>query len=148
MMQSKNQNPPWGHHFIPKFLLDEWAKSGVLLRYYRDWRGDVQCEPRWPKGVCFAPDLYKIEGFPREHAQQMETIFMQWIDNAEANVHARLLRGEVDALSHTRSFDASYYRFQLRRLQSHGEMRSDPLTVERKNGKVESSAPGPRDRDA
>ena len=98
-MQSKNQNPPWRHHFIPKFLLNEWAKSGELLRYYRDRRGDVQCEPRSPKGVCFAPDLYKTEGFPREHAQQMETIFMQWIDNAAANVHARLLRGEVDALS-------------------------------------------------
>ncbi|KAK0363138.1 hypothetical protein LTR94_015999 [Friedmanniomyces endolithicus] len=98
-MQSKTQNPPWRHHFIPQFLLEEWKTGGELLRYYRDWRGDVQCEPKSPKGVCFGRDLYKTEGFPPEHAQQMETIFMQWIDNAAANVHARLLRGEVDALS-------------------------------------------------
>lgn len=98
-MQSKIQNPPWRHHFIPQFLLEEWTTGGELLRYYRDWRGDVQCEPKSTKGVCFGRDLYKTEGFPPEHAQQMETIFMQWIDNAAANVHARLLRGEVDALS-------------------------------------------------
>ena len=98
-MESKTQNPPWRHHFIPQFLLGQWTTGGELLRYYRDRRGDVQCEPKSPKGVCFGRDLYKTDGFPPEHAQQMEMIFMQWIDNAAANVHARLLQGEIDALS-------------------------------------------------
>lgn len=98
-MQSKPQNPPSRHHFIPEFLLKAWKDGDMLLRYWRNRIGQIDCEPASPKSVCFERNLYKTVGFPPEHAQQMETLFMQVIDDAAARVHTLLLEGRLNELS-------------------------------------------------
>ena len=98
-MQSKPQNPPSRHHFIPEFLLKAWKDGDMLLRYWRNRIGQIECKPASPKSVCFEDNLYKTVGFPPEHAQQMETLFMQVIDDAAAKVHAKLLEGRINELS-------------------------------------------------
>ena len=104
-MQSKPQNPPSRHHFIPQFLLDQWKDGDTLLRYRRNRIGEIESSPASPKSVCFERDLYKTIGFPPEHAQQMETLFMQVIDDAAAKVHALLLDGKVNSLSDAQCSD-------------------------------------------
>ena len=112
-MQSKPQNPPSRHHFIPQFLLEQWTTGGVLLRYHRNWRGEIESAPASPKSVCFERDLYKTVGFPPEHAQQMETLFMQVVDDAAAKVHAQILDGGVRSLSDAQCSDWGRFVFSL-----------------------------------
>jgi len=104
-MQSKPQNPPSRHHFIPQFLLAEWTDGDALLRYWRNRLGEIECSPASPKSVCVERDLYKTIGFPPEHAQQMETLFMQVVDDGAAKVHAQLLSGEIASLSDAQCSD-------------------------------------------
>lgn len=99
-VQRRPQNPPSRHHFIPEFLLKQWASpSGELLRYRRDERGKVRRKPASPKSVCFGWDLYETTGFPPEHAQQMETLFMGPLDDRAAKAHALLVDGRLNDLS-------------------------------------------------
>lgn len=102
-MQPK-QNPPNKHHFIPAFLLKQWADANQeFWRYFRR-KGEggvevIDCKPATPGSVCYRPGLYKTEGLPPEHAQQVETLFMTPLDTKAAEVHALLLDGGVGALS-------------------------------------------------
>ena len=52
-MQSKLQNPPSRHHFIPQFLLGHWKDGDTLLRYRRNRAGEIESSPASPKSVCF-----------------------------------------------------------------------------------------------
>ena len=99
-MQSKPQQPPDKHHYVPEFLLKEWKNSeGTIWRHYRNGRGVVDCKPQAPGGMGYQPGLYAIEGFPPEHKQQVEAGFMEPLDTAADRVHQLLLNGQVRALT-------------------------------------------------
>lgn len=99
-MQSKPQQPPTKHHFVPEFLLKEWKNSeGKIWRYFRNDRGEIDCKALAPAGMGYQPGLYATEGLPPEHKQQVETKFMEPLDTAAARVHQHLLDGQFHELT-------------------------------------------------
>lgn len=99
-MQSKPQQPPDKHHFVPEFLLCEWRNAeGKIRRYSRNPVGEIGVKPLAPGGMGYQRGLYSIDGFPPEHRQQVETLFMEPLDTAAADAHRLLLGGNVGALS-------------------------------------------------
>jgi hypothetical protein len=99
-MQSKPQNPPNRHHFIPEFLLKQWAgPDGEFWRYFRQGPDRVDCKPAAPGAVCYRRGLYATGYIPAEHKQQVETLFMAPLDTKAAEAHALLLEGAIARLS-------------------------------------------------
>ena len=99
-MQSKPQQPPNKHHYVPEFLLKEWRNAqGSVWRHFRNARGVIDCKAQAPGGMGYQPGLYAIDGLPLEHKQQVETKFMEPLDTAANRVHQLLLAGHVSALT-------------------------------------------------
>lgn len=99
-MQSKPQQPPNKHHYVPEFLLKPWADAdGNIWRHFRNRRGEIDCKQQAPGGMGYRPGLYATEGLPPEHKQQVETLFMAPLDTAAERVHRLLLDGQVANLT-------------------------------------------------
>jgi hypothetical protein len=90
------------HHFIPQFYLKRWAvrPNAKLVRYIKDFRGNVVLAERSPKSVGFEWDLYKLPGAPPGLEHQVEDIFMQQVDNRAATIMAKIIDfSSVDRLN-------------------------------------------------
>lgn len=86
--------------FVPEFLLRRWECAGSkVLRYSRNSIGETFAMPLSPAGMGYQRGLYPINGFPAEHRQQVEKLFMEPLDTAAAAAHGLLLEGKVDALT-------------------------------------------------
>jgi hypothetical protein len=106
MTQSTPQNPSRRHHFIPQFLLREWADNeGNLLCYWPRGDGKVRSKPLSPKSVAFEDWLYETTGLPPEHAQQMEDVYFKLIDDRASNAHRLLVEGRAGEMSHEMQCD-------------------------------------------
>jgi hypothetical protein len=66
-------NPPAKHHYIPQFLLEEWAtNAGKLWRFLRPIPGKLAVKAVSPAEIGYGRHLYATPGLPAETVQQVE----------------------------------------------------------------------------
>ncbi|SOB87173.1 Protein of unknown function [Sphingomonas guangdongensis] len=91
-----SSNPPVKHHYIPKFLLAQWAlNEGKLWRYLQPIPGKMVTKPVAPAEIGYEEHLYATPGLPPEQTQQIEQLFMSPLDSLAADAHQLLLAGKV-----------------------------------------------------
>lgn len=101
MTSSKAPNPPKRHHFIPQFLLKQWAGDDdkMLHSYWLREDASLGMDRYPPKSVACEDWLYETTGFPPQHAQQMEDKFFKPLDTRASNVLPYLTGGRLSELS-------------------------------------------------
>lgn len=88
------------HHFVPKFLLNEWASDdGKLGVFKRLPNGEVRYDRRSPKRVAAITHLYSVLGAGEPDVFIEKDIFSRHIDDIAAPVHKQLLARGVASLS-------------------------------------------------
>lgn len=86
---------PKKHHFIPQFLLAEWAvNDGKLWRFTRPYGSKIARKLVAPAEIGYERLLYTTPGIPAEYAQQFEAKFLSPLDSRAAQAHKMLLRDE------------------------------------------------------
>lgn len=89
-------NPPVKHHYIPQFLLAQWAvNDGKLWRFLRPIPGKIVTKLVAPAEIGYENHLYATPGLPAEKAQQVEQHFMSRLDAQAAEAHQLLLQGKA-----------------------------------------------------
>lgn len=89
-------NPPVKHHYIPQFLLAQWAvNDGKLLRFLRPIPGKIVTKLVTPAEIGYEKHLYATPGLPAEKAQQIEQHFMSRLDAQAAEALQLLLQGKA-----------------------------------------------------
>lgn len=92
-------NPPLKHHYIPRFLLAQWAlDEGRLWRMLRPVPGKIATKRVAPAEIGYEAGLYSLPGLPAADAQQVERHFMSPLDAMAAHAHRMLLDGMVDRM--------------------------------------------------
>ncbi len=106
----KPPNPPSNHHFIPEFLIKEWAGSdGKVERFVRVPGGQVHARRVAPSAIGFKKDLYlNTHVSDPWRAQALETEFFGPLDNLAAKAMQTMLRGEHISDADMRSAWASF----------------------------------------
>ena len=93
-------NPPVKHHFIPRFLLAQWAvNEGKLWRYVQPVPGKIASKLVAPAEVGYEKHLYATPGLPPEKAQQVEQLFMSPLDDLAAETHRLIIDGKLGSLT-------------------------------------------------
>ena len=89
-------NPPRKHHYIPQFLIGEWAvNAGKLWRFMQPIPGKIAVKAVSPAEIGYEEFLYQTPGLPPEKAQQVEQHFMSPLDSLAAEAHQLLLAGKI-----------------------------------------------------
>lgn len=90
--QSKPQQPPQRHHYIPEFYQRKWTsgKNGQLFVFQRH-NGRVHCRLKSPAATGYVERLYAMNDVPPEEAQVIETQYMSPVDSLAATARDRLL---------------------------------------------------------
>lgn len=89
-------NPPVKHHYIPQFLLAQWAVNDCKLwRFLRPIPGKIVTKLVAPAEIGYEKHLYATPGLPAEKAQQVEQHFMSRLDAQAAEAHQLLLQGKA-----------------------------------------------------
>lgn len=98
-------NPPSRHHFIPEFMIREWAgPDGLVERFVRVHDGSVHVRRVAPSAIGFAKNLYRNDHAEDPwKAQALETDFFSPLDNVAATAMQAMLRGETNIGSELRS---------------------------------------------
>lgn len=92
-------NPPRKHHYIPQFLLGEWAvNAGKLWRFTQPIPGKISAKAVSPAEIGYEEFLYETPGLPPEKAQQVEQYFMSPLDSLAAAAHQLLLAGKIEGM--------------------------------------------------
>lgn len=85
-------NPPRDHHYIPQFVLREWAvDAGKLWRYSKPVPNKLAAKRVSTGAIGFESFLYEVPGETPDKAQQVETRFMSSVDQSAARAHQILL---------------------------------------------------------
>lgn len=93
-------NPPSKHHYIPRFLLAQWAgDDGKLWRHVQPIAGKIAFKRVFPAEIGYEKDLYSTPGLPPDRAQQIEQHFMSQLDGLAAASHQRILAGKLGSLT-------------------------------------------------
>lgn len=93
-------NPPAKHHYIPRFLLAQWAvDSGKLWRFLQPVPGKIAAKLVAPAEIGYEKYLYATPGLPTDKAQQVEQLFMSRLDDLAAETHQLILNGKLGALT-------------------------------------------------
>jgi len=101
---------PKKHHFIPQFLLAEWAvNEGKLWRLTRPFGDKVATKLVSPAEIGYERFLYMTPGIPEEFAQQFEAKFLSPVDSRAADAHKLLLQPEP--IIWTRPLRSDWTRF-------------------------------------
>lgn len=91
-----SSNPPAKHHYIPQFLLAQWAvNEGKLWRFLSPIPGKIVEKAVAPAEIGYEKYLYETPGLPPEQAQQIEQHFMSPLDSLAADAHKLLLAGKA-----------------------------------------------------
>lgn len=86
---------PKKHHFIPQFLLAEWAvNNGKLWRFTRPYGSKIAKKLVAPAEVGYERLLYTTPGIPDEFSQQFEAKFLSPVDSRAAKSHKILMQNE------------------------------------------------------
>lgn len=101
---------PKKHHFIPQFLLSEWAvNDGKLWRFTRPHGKKIAKKLVSPAEIGYERQLYTTPGLPDHYAQQFEKAFLSKLDGRAARAHRLLTRDEV--INWTRPDRSDWTRF-------------------------------------
>ncbi|MCC7268483.1 MAG: DUF4238 domain-containing protein [Caulobacteraceae bacterium] len=80
------------HHYVPKFLIREWADEKGEVQSYRRIRGTLEIRRATPAATGYAIDLYTIPSRTSQEArQEVETRFMQRVDSMGAAILRELV---------------------------------------------------------
>ena len=82
------------HHFVPQFLLRQWADPDGRVPHYRWVNGRAVLSRRAPEYIGYEPNLYAAEHVPPEDRHLAERSFFATIDDRAARIHARLVKRE------------------------------------------------------
>ena len=86
---------PKKHHFIPQFLLAEWAvNDGKLWRFSRPYGDKIAKKRVAPAEIGYEHLLYATPGLPEDYAQQFEAKFLSKVDDRASEAHKLLMRDE------------------------------------------------------
>lgn len=89
-------NPPIKHHYVPQFLLAQWAiNNGKLWRFLRPIPSKVVAKLVAPAEIGYEKHLYATPGLSPEKAQQVEQLFLSPLDAQAAEAHQLLLAGKA-----------------------------------------------------
>lgn len=78
-------NLPTRHHYIPIFYTKQWtSEDGRLCQFSKPYREKVKPKRVTPAMTGYADHLYDLEGLPEQLVQQVETQFMQPLDDTAA----------------------------------------------------------------
>jgi hypothetical protein len=95
-----SSNPPVKHHFIPEFLLKQWAvNEGKLWRFVQPIPGKIVPKHVAPAEIGYKKHLYSLPGLPASQAQKVETSFMSPLDSLAAEAHQLLLLDKAENMS-------------------------------------------------
>lgn len=84
---------PTKHHYIPKFLLAEWAvNKGKLWRFTRPYGKKIDQKLVAPAAIGYEDRLYTTSGLPDRYAQQFEKAFLSKVDHRGSQAHRLLMR--------------------------------------------------------
>lgn len=108
------QNPPSKHHYIPAFYLKRWEgqQDQKLTRFTKPFGTDIQTKRLKAARTGFEVDLYTLEGYKPELAQQVETNFFAPIDH-EASIALDLLERFGCRANWNRNSRSAWTRFLL-----------------------------------
>ncbi|RWO35013.1 MAG: DUF4238 domain-containing protein [Mesorhizobium sp.] len=85
-------NTPKKHHYIPVFYLKRWAgEDGRLCEFSRPYDHRVKPRRTHPAGTGYEENLYSMQGFEPELAQQIEERFFKFTDSLAADALDRLV---------------------------------------------------------
>lgn len=109
-MLMKPPKPPARHHFIPEFLIREWAGvDGRVERFVRVPGGQVHAQRVAPSAIGFEKGLYSdAHASDPWKAQALETDFFAPLDNFAAQAIQAMSRGDHITDSDMRSAWASF----------------------------------------
>lgn len=79
------QNPPQRHHYIPEFYLKRWGQVDGRICQSARYYGKVRQRFLHPAATGYVDKLYSLKGFPKEHAEIIETNFFSPIDSLAAD---------------------------------------------------------------
>lgn len=98
------------HHFVPRFLLEEWAGADRKLTVFR-WAGGRLLESRCsPKAVAKVQHLYSLNRSSREPDVRLEKEFFgPNLDDLAAPIHRLLLTSGVAAVSNEQRLNWSRF---------------------------------------
>lgn len=83
---------PKDHHYLPRFLLQEWATNGQLCEFKRaQYTEKVESKGRSPKSTGYEKLLYSVTGFGEDWLYAAEKNYYSPLDNAAAIAHQVLL---------------------------------------------------------
>jgi hypothetical protein len=103
------------HHYIPVFYLKQWAVDGRLCEFSRPYKTpegladpDIKSIPVKPRRTCpdgtgYIKNLYTFSALRPELANYLEDRFFLRVDDQAAIVMQRLLRGDVEFDSQSKS---------------------------------------------
>jgi hypothetical protein len=106
--------PPTRHHFAPVFYLKRWTGGdGFLEQFSRPGGAErgVRVRRLAPAATGYRDFLYTMPGLPGHLEQQVETKFMQVVDDQAAKILERLEAGEQ--INWDRSSRSAWTRFIL-----------------------------------
>ncbi|MCB1885797.1 MAG: DUF4238 domain-containing protein [Geminicoccaceae bacterium] len=94
---------PRKHHYVPKFLIEQWAnKDGSVAPYLRTPLGEiVQEKGKGAKAFCCELDLFTLQMKEPKLKQQIESGWFSRIDSDAAKIHAKLVQDADVLLSDT-----------------------------------------------
>ena len=90
---------PDRHHYLPIFYLSQWTgPDGKVVRYYRPHQ-DVVASPITPANTGYEPGLYRLDGYPQEFRNAIETDYMaRAVDGPASEALKVLLAGDTSKL--------------------------------------------------
>jgi hypothetical protein len=134
------------HHFVPQFLLRNWASNGRFVSYYfpEDAAGVIENERATVASACQITDLNVFFGVPKSQRDFPETkFFTPRVDTPAASALDVILKKGIVALTSKQRFDWArlLVSFGVRTPETLQQM--GPREVTRAFALVEAAAKGP-----
>src|SRR5258706_8332110 len=84
-------NAPIAHHFIPAFILAQWADGSGKLVEYTIKHDKVIAKPVGPRATGYEQHLYSFPELPPDAAHFLEAVFFNYGDRVAADALRNLL---------------------------------------------------------
>src|SRR6267154_988584 len=78
-------NAPIAHHFIPAFILAQWADGSGKLVEYTIKHDKVIAKPVGPRATGYEQHLYSFPELPSDAAHFLEAVFFNYADRVAAD---------------------------------------------------------------
>jgi Protein of unknown function (DUF4238) len=88
------QNPPSKHHYVPAFYLRRWERQSdmKLTEFTKPFGSKIAAKPVGAMSTGFDQNLYSLEGYEPELAQQVEEQFFKPVDEEASTALVMLER--------------------------------------------------------